>query len=541
MIGCMQRHSLLISSLVEHAARYHSNSKIASRDASGKMTDLSWKEVSVRTKQLANSLIKQGVSPDSIIGSLCANHHRHFELFHAIPGMGAVLCPLNPRFSKDQLAYVINHSEIEILFFDSEFGKILEAISDKLSRVLMLVEMGSSTTVSQIAGKLVISYDELLLSGSTLFEWPEFDENKGATLCYTSGTTGNPKGVLYSHRAILLHAISICQPDSFGLGANSTFLLMVPLYHANAWCIPYAAPAVGAGIVMPGSDTSPQTLYQLFCDYQVTHTGGVPTVVQDLVDYCEKNKPNATEELMLERISCGGSAIPSILYDKVSKHMGATLQQGWGMTETNSSGVHATPTPKYISGENCEYFRTLQGRPPYGVDIKLCDENDNALQWDGKQSGHLKIRGHWVIENYHHGEGQLLDAEGYFDTGDIAVIDDDGFVRLVDRAKDVIKSGGEWISSIELEHAAATHPDISQVAVVGITHQRWQERPLMLCIAEPQATIDKNEIFNYLKGRVAKWWLPNDILFVDELPVNANGKVNKMMLRKEYKDYLIRK
>ena len=536
MKGQMQSHPLLISSLLTHAEQYHGDREIISLDREGQISRTCWGDIGLRARELADTLRKMGAKEGSIIGTLAWNTHRHLELYFAVSGIGAVLHTINPRMFDEQIEYVINHAADEILFLDSDFLDRIESLSPRLQSVRHYILLDDPD--KQPKGTLAYrGYEDLLTDGDGALVWPSFDENTAATLCYTTGTTGHPKGVLYSHRSTLLHTWTICAPDAYGISAKTAFLLLVPLFHANAWGLPYAAAMTGAKLVLPRQHTDAPTLYRLLRDEHVTHTAGVPTILQTLFEHIQKEQLPAKKELTLERVMCGGSAVPQSLFEMYEDGLGVPLQQGWGMTELNPCGVFGVLLPKHLTQpeDTRRKIKMRQGRPPFGVELKITSENNGDLPHDDHASGSLKVRGHWVVESYYkRSDPPLLDQDGFFDTGDIAKIDPDGYVRIVDRAKDIIKSGGEWISSIDLENAARLHPEIRDAAVIGVPHPKWQERPVMICTRTNEARVDASTLMEFLQSHVARWWLPDKIEFADELPLNANGKVNKAQLHKTY-------
>lgn len=533
VLSGMQFHALTIGSVIDHAAAVHGDRPISTALDRGAAQRTSWRELRANATSLAAGLCRNGVGRGDVAATLCSNRNEHLGLFYAVPGIGAVLCPVNPRLPPDQIRHILQDCGACVLFVESHYLKTIVQIERELPGLRLVIVIGEGSSGSPL-DKATIGFEALCVD-SAGFSWTLVEETAPATLAYTSGTTGPPKGVAYTHRAIVLHAMAICQPDAFGLDACSCFLLMVPLYHANAWCIPFAAPMVGAGIVMPGPSMDPRTLLELILAEQVTHTGAVPTVVQDLVEQGRTLSPAARSHLVLRRMFSGGSAVPLHLFDDVHQVLGAQLQQGWGMTETNSSGVHAMVNARLSGEAGTTYFRSLQGRPPYGMELKLSTDDGENLPWNGEQAGRLRVRGHWVIARYHGRSESVLDGEGYFDTGDIASIDRDGFVRILDRDKDLIKSGGEWISSLELERAALTHPGVRQAAAIAIPHPRWQERPALFCVlADGIESLDPDSVLDAMLASLLRWQLPDRILFIEALPLTSTGKVDKRRLRELY-------
>ncbi len=540
MLGLMQDRPLLISSLVEHAATFHPATEIVSRLPEGAEHRTDWRGLRDLSKQVAQAMAVLGVKPGDRVGTLAWNSFRHLALYYGVSGSGAVLHTVNPRLFPAQIDYIINHAEDQVLFFDIGFAPLLEQLAPQLKSVKHFVAMTDRAHMPDIALPNLHGFDELMASQSTQYQWPTFDERSASSLCYTSGTTGNPKGVLYSHRSTMLHSLMELAPDTFGISSAETLLLIVPMFHANAWGAPYAAAMVGAKLVLPGPHLDGQSIYQLMGQERVTFSQGVPTVWTMLFQYLDANPHLDPKSLGVKRVGIGGSAVSRAMLERFEQQFGAVVVQGWGMTETSPIGVINTLLPKHAHSpaEELVKVKLKQGRGVWGVDLKIVDEHGQALPWDGVAFGHLHVRGPWITSGYFKSEGgQVLDAEGFFPTGDVATIDADGFVQLVDRAKDVIKSGGEWISSIDVELCAHSHPGVAEAAVIGVAHPTWQERPLMLVVRRAGSSVTVEELMAYLLPRLAKWWLPDEILFVDELPHTATGKLLKTQLRETYKDH----
>ncbi|MCV7430460.1 3-(methylthio)propionyl-CoA ligase [Mycolicibacterium bacteremicum] len=540
MLGLMQDRPLMISSLIDHAATFHGDTEIVSRLPEGDIRRTTWAAVRDRSQQVANALAELGIEPGDRVGTLAWNSDRHLSLYYGVSGSGAILHTVNPRLFAEQIIYIINHAEDRVLFFDITFAALIEQIAPQLDTVRTYIAMTDRAHLPAIAVDNVLCFDELIDAQSTSYDWPEFDERTASSLCYTSGTTGNPKGVLYSHRSTVLHALGAVPRDSFDLHSASTVLVVVPMFHANAWGTPYTAPLVGAKLVLPGPHLDGESLYELMRDERVNFTQGVPTVWMMLFSYLDDHPEIDPHELNLEFAGTGGAALPQSMIERFERDFGSEVVQGWGMTETSPLCVIGKLQPRHagLSAEEKMHLKLKQGHAIWGVDIKIVDDDGNRLPWDGKAFGEVFVRGPWIASGYFKGEGgDKLDAEGFFPTGDVATIDPDGYLHLVDRAKDVIKSGGEWISSIDLENAATGHPAVAEAAVIGVPHPKWQERPLLLVVRRPGQDATREEILAYLAERVAKWWLPNDVVFVEELPHTATGKLLKLQLRNEYRDH----
>ncbi len=539
MHGLMQDQPLLIPSLLEHAATFHPDSEIVSKTVEGHIHRTNYREVSTRSKMVANALKTIGVEFQDRVGTLAWNTHRHLELYYGVSGSGAILHTVNPRLYAEQLTYIINHAEDKVLFFDITFTDLVKELAPTLTTVQAFVAMTDREHMPDLDLPNLHCYEDLVEAASDEYEWPEFDERTASSLCYTSGTTGNPKGVLYSHRSTVLHSLMQCAPDGFEFSCKTTILLIVPMFHANAWGVPYSAPMVGAKLVLPGQHMDGESIYTLMRDEGVNFSMAVPTIWLMLFQYLDANPDANLDKLNLESVGVGGAA-PAVAMIERFRKSGINMVQGWGMTETSPLGVINKPLPKHanLNHEEMARLKTKAGRGIWGVEIKIVNDDGERLPWDGKTSGHFYVKGPWIASGYYRQEGgSKLDDEGFFPTGDIGTIDPDGFLQLVDRSKDVIKSGGEWISSIELENAAASHPQVAEAAVIGIAHPKWQERPLLIAVLKDDATIGKDDLMDFMGQQVAKWWLPDEIMFVDELPHTATGKLLKTKLRQEYGDF----
>ena len=538
--GLMQDRPLLISSLIEHAAKYHPTAEIVSRTAEGPIHRCNYADISRRSKQLANALSALGVKAGERVGTLAWNGFRHMELYFGVSGMGAVLHTINPRMFPEQIEYIANHAEDQYLFFDITFAPLVERLAPLLKSVKAFVAMTDrhNMPVSNIPN--LLCYEDVIGAHNADYAWPLFDENVASSLCYTSGTTGNPKGVLYSHRSTVLHSYAACTVDGLGISAQESALLVVPMFHVNAWGMPYAGAMSGAKLVMPGPALDGKSVYELMRDEKVTIALGVPTVWLMLFNHVQGTHADPRLDLCLRSVVIGGSAASRAMIETFEDKFGASVKHAWGMTEMSPLGTVCNYLPKHrdFSSEQRIELQTKQGRAVFGVDMRITDDDGKVLPNDGESSGHLLVRGPWITSGYFKGEGgAILDADGFFDTGDVAVIDPDGYMQITDRSKDIIKSGGEWISSIALENAAMGHPAVAEAAVIGVAHDKWQERPLLIVIRKPGTELTRAAMLDFLSGKVAKWWMPDDVAFVEQLPHTATGKLQKMTLRSQFKDY----
>ncbi|WP_374466607.1 3-(methylthio)propionyl-CoA ligase [Ferrovibrio sp.] len=542
MLGLIQDRPLLISSLIEFAALYHGNTEIVTRTVEGPIHRYTYRDLNHRSKQLANALTRLGVKMGDRIGTLAWNTYRHFELYYGVSGMGAVLHTVNPRLFPEQIDYIVNHAEDQYLFFDLTFVPIVEKLASQLKSVKGFVLMTDAAHMpkdSKIPN--LLCYEDLIGKESDTFDWPVFDEKTASSLCYTSGTTGNPKGVLYSHRSTVLHSYAVCQRDGLNLGSADSALVIVPLFHANAWGVPYGACMSGAKLVFPGPALDGKSVYELLRDEKCNFSLGVPTVWLAFFQHIDANPSlDAKTDIKLERCVIGGSAAPRAMIERFAKQFNCFVIHAWGMTEMSPLGTTGNLLKKHadLPLEKRLDVQAKQGRTVYGVEIKITDDAGNELPRDGKAFGDVRVRGPWITAGYFKGEGgNVLDKDGWFTTGDVATLDPDGYMQITDRSKDVIKSGGEWISSIDLENAAVGHPAVQEAAVIGVAHAKWQERPLLLVIKKAGQETTKDELMAFLEGKVAKWWLPDDIVFVTELPHTATGKLLKTKLREQFKDH----
>ncbi|MCY1275373.1 3-methylmercaptopropionyl-CoA ligase [compost metagenome] len=542
MLGLMQDHPLLISSVLEHALRCHPTAQIASRTVEGPIHHCTYADVGHRAKQMANALTRLGIEAGDRIGTLAWNGYRHMELYFAVSGMGAVLHTINPRLFPEQIEFIVRHAEDRVLFFDLTFSALVEQLAPHLPGVKAFVAMTGRRSMPSIQVRNLLCFEELIADESAEFAWPTFDERRASSLCYTSGTTGNPKGVLYSHRSSLLHSLALCTRDGFGLSSADSALLVVPMFHVNAWGMPYACAMSGAKLVLPGPALDGASIYELMRNERVTLALGVPTVWMMLQQHVEAQGLAPVAELCLERVVIGGAAAPRSQVERFERVFDTRVMHAWGMTEMSPLGTVCNPLPKH-AGADLEArldLQAKQGRALFGVSMKVVDDDGVEVPRDGHSSGHLLVKGPWIASQYYRvSDESILDAEGWFDTGDVATIDTDGYMQITDRAKDVIKSGGEWISSIDLENAAMGHPAVAEAAVIGIPHEKWQERPLLVVVLKPGRAVSKADVLDFLAERVAKWWLPDDVVFVDELPHTATGKLQKMKLREQFRDHVL--
>ena len=530
--GLMMNRPLLISGILEHAAAQFGDQEIVSRETHGPLHRTTFAQVAKRSRQLAKALAQMGLKVGSAVGSIAWNNHRHLEAYYAVSGSGMVMHTCNPRLHPQQLIYVINHAEDEVVLFDATFAPLVKGIAAHCPQVRAWVCLADTANTPAIEGVSVLNYEDLIAGHSDTFDWPQLDENAGAALCYTSGTTGNPKGVLYSHRAIVMNATTGCMPDVLGLSTQETILPVVPMFHINAWCIPYAALIAGTKLVLPGPKLDGPSLYELMDAEQVTISAGVPTIWMGLIQHVEQNNLRFAH---MKRTCVGGSAMPMALIAKFMDTYGVEVRHGWGMTETTAVATMSllTRTDRQKPATEQHAIVAKQGRAVSGIEIKVVDDNGATLPRDGTSQGELMVRGQWIVERYFKAEQTAL-VDGWFPTGDIATIDAQGTMQIRDRTKDVIKTGGEWISSIDLENAAIGHPAVAMAAVIGVKHPKWDERPLLFIVRKPGQTVEKQEILDFLATKVAKWWVPDDVVFLESLPVGGTGKVQKNDLRKDY-------
>jgi acyl-CoA synthetase (AMP-forming)/AMP-acid ligase II len=538
MLGLMMDMPLLVSSLLRHAAANHAEVEIVSRTVEGPIHRYTYADAHRRSQQMANALTGLGIGAGDRIGTIAWNGFRHYEVWFGTSGMGAVCHTMNPRLHPDQIAYLLNHAEDRYVFVDLTFLPLIEQAAPRATALEGVVVMTDRVHMPETSLANAICYEELLWGQDDHYDWPVFDENTASSLCYTSGTTGHPKGVLYSHRATVLHSYAAALPNVMCLSDDETVLPVVPMFHANAWGIPYAATMTGAKLVMPGAKLDGESLWQLMHDEGVTFSAGVPTVWHGLLAHMRSKGLRLDA---MRRMVIGGSAAPRSMIRAFDQEFGIEARHGWGMTEMSPVGAVNTLKPYLRGRPEPDRMDVLakQGRPPFGVEMMLRGEDSAPQPHDGKAQGELQVRGPWVCKTYFKGEGADAHRDGWFGTGDVATIDPDGYMQIVDRQKDMIKSGGEWISSIDLEDLAMGHPDVAQAAVIGIAHPKWGERPLLLVTAAPGRTPEKDNVLHFLAGKVAKWWVPDDMVVVDAFPIGGTGKILKTELRALYRDFAL--
>jgi 3-(methylthio)propionyl---CoA ligase len=541
MLGNMMQQPLLISSIIHQAATLSPTTQIVSRRIEGDIHRYTFADCYRRTCQLAYALQALGVREGDRIGTLAWNGYRHVELYYAISGLGAIVHTVNPRLFAPQIEYIINHAENTLLFVDLTFVPLLNELSDKLPTVKKIILLCAPEHAPRDARFDFICYETLLENHAEEFAWPTFDENTAACLCYTSGTTGNPKGVLYSHRSTVIHALASCTPNALNLSRNSVVLPVVPMYHVSAWGLPYSGLMAGAKLVMPGPNLDGASLFELIEKEKVNLALGVPTVWLTMLEHLDKIGRKLPPGLTVAQ---GGAATPLVLVEILREKHDTYLMPLWGMTETSPLATFGSRPPnlEQMPIEQRNRIQTSAGRPVFGIELEIFDDNNQPLPHDGKQSGQLRVRGPWIAQRYYcsANEGRANEdatIDGWFDTGDVATLDTDGYLRIVDRKKDVVKSGGEWISSIALENAALSHASVREACVIGVPHKKWDERPLLIVVLEENQTLDKKSITAHLAERVAKWWLPDDIVQIDELPHTATGKLHKVPLREKYRQH----
>jgi 3-(methylthio)propionyl---CoA ligase len=540
MRGLMQDWPLLIHRIIDHAAAHHADRPVVSRSIEGPIHTTNYAAIRARALKVAQRLEKDGIKPGDRVATLAWNTWRHIESWYGIVGIGAIYHTVNPRLFQDQICWIINHAEDRMMFVDLTFVPALEAALEKnptgLKTIERFVVLTDGAHMPKTTLTNAVAYEDWIAEVDGDFAWKSFDENTAAGMCYTSGTTGNPKGVLYSHRSNVLHAFMAALPDAKGISSRDVVLPVVPFFHANGWSLAFSTPMVGASLILPGAKLDGASVYELLDTYKVTFTAGVPTVWLMLLQYMETNKLKLPH---LKRVVIGGSASPRAMTQAFQDKYGVEVIHAWGMTEMSPLGSLCTMKPEYaaLSGDARLDVQMKQGHPPFGVEMKITDDAGKPQPWDGKTFGRLKVRGPAVARAYFKDDSNVLDDEGFFDTGDVATMDPHGYMQITDRSKDVIKSGGEWISSIDLENLAVGHPKVAEAAVIGIRHPKWDERPLLVVVLKKDQRASKDEILGFMQGKIAKWWMPDDVAFVDEIPHTATGKIQKTTLREQFKDY----
>ena len=538
MLGQMMHQELTISSLLTHAARYHAETEVVSVETDGSIRRSNWAETELNARKLANALENRGIETGDRVATIAWNNQRHLEIYFGVAGAGMVCHTINPRLFPEQLVYIINHAEDRVLFLDRTFLPLAAKLGEHLKTVKHFVLMGARDEEAAQMVPGLLFYDDLIAESSADYAWPNVDENSPSSLCYTSGTTGNPKGVLYSHRSTVLHSLAGNQPDTLGISARDCVLPVVPMFHVNAWGVPYMAPSVGCKLVLPGPNLDGDSLVRLIDGEQVTMALGVPTIWMGLLQSLQSSGSKAES---LNRTVIGGTACPPSMIQTFREDYGVEVMHAWGMTETSPLGTLNTLLNKHddLSEEQRLKIREGQGRPPYGVELRIVDDEGRLLPNDGITQGELQIRGHWVVDTYFKVEKTATTLDGWFDTGDVATIDPDGYMIIRDRSKDIIKSGGEWISTVELENIAIAHPAVANAAVIAARHEKWDERPVLIVLLHNDATATEEELIDYYDGKIAKWQVPDKVIFVDALPIGGTGKVLKNKLREEFGEVLI--
>ena len=539
MQGLMMETPLLITSLIKHAAANHGDTEIVSRSVEGPIHRYTYADSYVRIQKLANALAGLGVGEEDRIATLAWNGYRHFELYYAVSGMGSVCHTINPRLPADQIAYIVNHAEDQYIFTDLTFVPLIEAVAAHIGRVKGVVVMTDAAHMPETKLANVLCYEDLIADASESFDWPALDESAAASMCYTSGTTGNPKGALYSHRSTVLHALGTAVPDVFNYSADTVSLPVVPMFHVNAWGIPYCAPMTGAKLVFPGPKYDGASIYELMDGERVTTAAGVPTVWMVLLDYL---RTSGNKLKYLKRTSIGGAAVPLSMIKEFEETHGVTVHHAWGMTEMSPVGTsgHLKAWMEELPAEQRYALKVKQGRAIYGVEMKIVGADGKELPHDGTAFGELQVRGPWIARSYYRDEAGTAAAfteDGWLRTGDVSTIDPQGFMQIVDRTKDLIKSGGEWISSIDLENIAVGCPGVAEAGAIALPHPKWGERPLLVVVPADGDKPTRDDVLGYLKGKVVDYWLPDDVVFVEELPHTATGKIFKSKLREAFKDY----
>ncbi|RJG07934.1 fatty-acid--CoA ligase [Noviherbaspirillum cavernae] len=537
LMGQMMSQPLLISSIIQHADRYFGSNEIVSRRVEGDIHRYTYRDCHKRARQMANALDALGVRIGDRVATLAWNGYRHLELYYAISGSGAVMHTINPRLHPEQIAYIVNHAEDQFLFFDMSFLPLVEAFAAHCKTTkgfIMMCDRDRMPAETRIPN--LMCYEDLIAKSSDDYAWPLFDENCASSLCYTSGTTGNPKGALYSHRSTVLHSYASAMPDALNVSARDSVLPVVPMFHVNAWGLPYSVPLTGAKMVFPGPALDGKSLHELFEQEQVTFSAGVPTVWLGLLTYVGQNNLKFSS---FKRTVIGGSACPPAMMKTFRNQYVIDVVHAWGMTEMSPLGTACTLQSHHmsLSDDAQQSILEKQGHAIFGVDMKIVDDMGEELPWDGKTYGNLLVKGPWIVSGYFKNEGGDVLQDGWFPTGDVATISPDGYMQITDRSKDVIKSGGEWIGSIDLENIAMGHPAVQQAACIGVFHPKWDERPLLVVVKKPGAEVSREELITFYEGKIAKWWTPDDVTFVEALPIGATGKILKNRIRDQFKEY----
>jgi fatty-acyl-CoA synthase len=539
MLGLMQDWPLVCHRIIDHAAIQHGDREVVTRSIEGPIHRTTYREVRRRALKVAKRLEKDGIRLGDRVATLAWNTWRHLETWYGITGIGAVYHTINPRLFPEQIAYIAGHAEDRLMFLDTTFVPLIEKLQDKLPTLQRYVILTDAAHMPQTSLRNAVAYEDWIGEVDEDFVWASFEENTAAGMCYTSGTTGNPKGVVYSHRSNVLHSLMAITPDAFDLSVQDTIMPVVPFFHANGWTIAFSAPMAGARLILPGMKLDGPSIYDLLENERVTMTAAVPTIWLMLLAHMEANNLKLST---LRRVLIGGSACPRAMIEKFERTYGVTVAHAWGMTEMNPIGSICAIKPDYDANdfEKILDVKAKQGAAPFSVEMKIVDDSDNELPWDGKRFGRLKVRGVAVAKSYFKGEGgEILDENGFFDTGDVATIDPYGNLQITDRSKDVIKSGGEWISSIDLENLAIGHPKVAEAAVIGVRHPKWDERPLLIIVPKKGEAPTREELLTFMDGKIAKWWMPDDVVLVNEIPHTATGKILKTALRDQFRDYTL--
>jgi acyl-CoA synthetase (AMP-forming)/AMP-acid ligase II len=537
MLGLMQSQQLLISSLIEFAERHHGEAEVVSRRVEGDIHRYTYKDVAQRARKVANALDKMNLAFSDRVATLAWNGYRHLELYFGVSGTGRVLHTLNPRLHPDQIVWIANHAEDQVLCFDMSFLPIVKAVHGRCTTIKHFVALCDADKLPADSGiPGLVSYEAWIANQPSTYQWPEFDENSASSMCYTSGTTGNPKAALYSHRSTMLHALAGALPDALSMSARDCVLPVVPMFHVNAWGLPYSAAMTGAKLVFPGPAMDGKSIFELIETEKVSFAAGVPTVWQMMLGHMQAGKLRFST---LKRTVIGGSACPPAMITAFNDDYGVEVLHAWGMTEMSPLGTVCTLKNKHLPLDSADKMkiRLKQGRGIFGVDMKIVGDEGQELPWDGKAYGDLLVKGPWVISAYFKGEGGSPLVDGWFPTGDVATIDADGYMQITDRSKDVIKSGGEWISSIDVENVAMAHPAVAMAACIGMKHPKWDERPVIAVVKKPGSELTRDELIAFYEGKTAKWQIPDDVIFVEAIPLGGTGKMQKVKLREMLQDY----